>query len=392
MAYSGPTLADNDNVISTSSPLSCTLPGGTPSDDQFILMVASGDIINDGPVTFGPDSGFTEQVALQEVYSSGNGVNLQAWSRTASSESDAVYECTHDLSHRSALGVFVFDDVDTSDPFVSKTVFSGTSSEPSFTTETPSEDNVYILDVVCWDQSKTLNSAPSDLTAIFHSDASGHDQWAGNETMESAAATGTDSWNISSSTRWVGVRFILRKASGATTIDAEGGSYTVSGQDASLEFSRVIDSEVGSYIIAGQDASVEFHALVSGEAGSYTVAGSDADLELHYLVDAESGSYGVSGDEANLEHHAVITSEAGSYGVTGSDATLDLALLISAESASYVVSGTDASLLATTILSAESGAYTINGQDAILNYSELTTGLLRRRRQDERRRVIWLST
>jgi hypothetical protein len=135
------------------------------------------------------------------------------------------------------------------------------------------------------------------------------------------------------------------------------GPFTVvSGGDTTLT------ADAGSYTWTGQVANLEYHSVVSAEAGSYAWTGQDATLTPAFALDAEAGSYAWTGQTANLEHHAVISAEAGSYAWTGQDATLLYSIIISAEAGSYAWTGQDASLLHTSNISAEAGSYAWTGQ------------------------------
>lgn len=157
-------------------------------------------------------------------------------------------------------------------------------------------------------------------------------------------------------------------------ITAEAGSYAVTGQDATLTISTVITAEAGSYTVTGQDASLIHDGLISAEAGSYVLTGQDATLTFSgvgaFLIDAESGSYAITGTDAGLLHDSLISAESGSYSVTGQDATLSKGIILDAESGSYTVTGQDVTFLKDSVLSADSGVYTITGQDVDLIYSE----------------------
>lgn len=79
-------------------------------------------------------------------------------------------------------------------------------------------------------------------------------------------------------------------------------------------------AEQGSYTLTGQTATLLTGGFLTAEAGSYTLLGSEAlrDVEM----DAEQGSYALNGQVANLVQTALLTAEAGTYTLIGQAANL----------------------------------------------------------------------
>lgn len=163
----------------------------------------------------------------------------------------------------------------------------------------------------------------------------------------------------------------------ARQLAAESGGYTVTGQEAGVAYNRALAAESGSYSIAGQDADLIVSRLLNAESGSYTLTGQDAAILVSRVLQAESGSYTVSGQDATLTYSGAggptysMTAESGSYSLTGQTAVLLITRLLNAESGAYAITGQDAGLIVSRILQAESGAYTLTGQDASLLVSRL---------------------
>lgn len=149
-------------------------------------------------------------------------------------------------------------------------------------------------------------------------------------------------------------------------VDAESGSYSVSGQDANLEHAALVGAEAGSYVVTGSDAGALFSAAVAAESGSYVIVGSDASTLLSAIVTADVGSYSIGGQDAALSLSAVLAAESGLYGISGADADLRYSILIDAEAGSYAYTGTDAGMRHDASLVAEAGSYVISGTDAVL--------------------------
>lgn len=158
---------------------------------------------------------------------------------------------------------------------------------------------------------------------------------------------------------WTAVTVALRPAGGGGstyTLDADAGSYAITGTAAALERGYLIDADAGSYAITGQDAALQQGYQVVADAGAYAISGSDADFIYNRAIDADAGSYLINGADASLEYTPSgstynLDAEGGAYLITGSDAALDYVQLIHR------------------ILDADVGSYLISGSDALLEYS-----------------------
>ena len=120
--------------------------------------------------------------------------------------------------------------------------------------------------------------------------------------------------------------------------------------------------------------------------GSYTVTGQNATLTYvgapqNYSLSCANGSYAVNGQVATLTYSAghtnyTLSCANGTYSVTGQSAILTVAKKLLANNGSYTVTGQAATLTYTPgsashaySLSCANGSYFVNGQSAILNYS-----------------------
>jgi hypothetical protein len=131
---------------------------------------------------------------------------------------------------------------------------------------------------------------------------------------------------------------------GNKSLDADAGSYVVTGTTASLEYGRVASADAGSYAVTGSAAGLEYDRQVEAGAGSYAVTGTTASLEHGRQLVPDAGSYAVTGTTANLEHGRQLVPDAGSYAVTGTNASLEYGRKVNADAGSYAVTGSTASL------------------------------------------------
>lgn len=151
-------------------------------------------------------------------------------------------------------------------------------------------------------------------------------------------------------------------------LEAEAGSYTLTGTAAALERGREVAADAGSYAVTGQAANVEHGREVAADAGSYALSGTDAGLSItDRVVEAGAGSYALTGADASLERGREVAADAGSYALTGADAGLATGQTLAADAGSYALSGTDAALAITDrVIEADAGSYAVTGTDVAL--------------------------
>jgi hypothetical protein len=144
----------------------------------------------------------------------------------------------------------------------------------------------------------------------------------------------------------------------------------------------VLEAEAGSYSVSGTAASLEYGRVLAANAGAYALTGTAASLEHGYRVSAESGTFALTGTAATVLAARTMAASAGSFAVSGTAVTVRVTRLVSVESASYVVTGQAAGLVysgSAYILTADAGSYAVSGQAATLTRSHVmaaTAGVL----------------
>jgi len=93
-------------------------------------------------------------------------------------------------------------------------------------------------------------------------------------------------------------------AAGAVELNAEPGSYSISGAAATLLTGRVINAGAGAYIISGSAATLTHDFLMVASPGTYVLSGSAATLLATRLLNAGSGAYTITGFNAELIYTA----------------------------------------------------------------------------------------
>lgn len=72
----------------------------------------------------------------------------------------------------------------------------------------------------------------------------------------------------------------------AYTLTCDAGSFTLSGQDATLTKTSILVADAGSFSLTGQDATLALGRVLTAEAGSYALTGQDAGLTLTPAAEA----------------------------------------------------------------------------------------------------------
>ena len=122
------------------------------------------------------------------------------------------------------------------------------------------------------------------------------------------------------------------------------GSYTLTGNAATLLVGRKLQGSAGSYTITGNNATLKVARQFSGAAGSYTITGNNAELKFNRDLNCSVGAYQFTGVSIiETDGHKMIA-VGGSYNETGYDATLTVAKSFNLGSGTYTFIGNDATL------------------------------------------------
>lgn len=153
-------------------------------------------------------------------------------------------------------------------------------------------------------------------------------------------------------------------ATGDFELDAQPGSYAVTGSVAAPVSDRSVNAAPGSYTTTGFASSPVVGRAVNAAPGSYTVTGTAAGLIAARMIDAAPGSYAISGAAATLVAGRAVAADPGVYTISGAEATLlgpAAGFELDAQPGAYTLSGAAAGLLADRVLNAAPGSYALTG-------------------------------
>jgi hypothetical protein len=109
------------------------------------------------------------------------------------------------------------------------------------------------------------------------------------------------------------------------SINAQPGSYSVSGAVAGLLGDSLVNAAPGAYSVIGQAITPDIG--LNAALGAYAVAGANAGLLVDALLSADPGVYVFTGSAAELVRGVDLVAEPGVYVLTGADAEFVVAII-----------------------------------------------------------------
>jgi hypothetical protein len=160
-------------------------------------------------------------------------------------------------------------------------------------------------------------------------------------------------------------RFRTPQAS-AASINAQPGTFTLTGIAATLAAGKLFDAQPGTFNLTGIAATLAKGYSFEASPGSFALTGTAATFVRSVLLDAATGSLTLTGVAATIvaAHH--IDASPGSFTLNGIDATFAKGYAFDAATGSFTLSGIDATLTAGRLFDAQPGTFTLNGVAATL--------------------------
>lgn len=151
-------------------------------------------------------------------------------------------------------------------------------------------------------------------------------------TSDSQADVGTDlsadstyafNTDIVGTTRSAWFAGMFEPAAGGYTLTADGGSFSLTGQDVGLLAARVLAADNGSYSLGGQSVGLIASRVLGVAHGSFVLSGQDVALNYSpagsYTLTADVGAFTLSGQSVGLLSSRVISVSAGYFALSGQD-------------------------------------------------------------------------
>lgn len=360
--------------------VSSAVPSGNPTTsftitiptvavDDILILAATNKAATADPTVTDNDTGGN---AWAKVISGNNGTgNLSVWWKRATSATSAKTITASGFTNSCSGVLHVWRGCSkASTPYASATYETNASANESHAGFTPALDGCPVFLAVgnATNDIAVTNMActsPGTLAHFAEKLSTGGTDCScalGSDDQVTAGATGNFTWSQTDAAS-MSITFYLRPL---VEMNAEPGSYTITGSGATLLATRVMNAEPGSYVITGVDAALSKGFQVNIEPGTYTITGFEATLQQTKVMNAEPGVYTISGADATLAKGFLVNLEPGAYSITGFDITAISAKLMNAEPGIYAVTGADATPLAARLLNLEPGVYSVTGFDAEL--------------------------
>lgn len=354
-----------------STGFSVTIPSAVVAGDVGFITVTSRDNLNPllGPTISDNDTGGNAWAVLLQSL---DGKATTWWKRATSGT--ASKSVTIASAVGSCSGVMKwFSGVDAgATPYTNAVEESNASGDESHAGFTPGTGSMCCAAVFNYNNDNSVTNL--SFATIGLTTATEKTSNAGNDCANifghaplSSASTGTLTWSQTDGVTYSHVWAI--KPLVTYSITASGGSYSLAGTAASLEYGRVLAAGGGTYALAGTDATLTYDQggyTLAVDPGAYDLAGIAASLEYGRVLAAVSGVYALAGTDAALEHDREIAADVGAYALAGSDAALEYSRLLTAAVGAYDIAGVDATLSLGKVLAAGAGAIVLSGQDAAL--------------------------
>jgi hypothetical protein len=106
------------------------------------------------------------------------------------------------------------------------------------------------------------------------------------------------------------------------TLRARSGGVVLGRPSAGFNYSRAVSGQAGVYALTGSAATLnKTYELFELEVGSFSLTGQDASLRELIKFTTEVGSFELSGQSASLSTGRVVKAETGTFDLSGSNAT-----------------------------------------------------------------------
>jgi hypothetical protein len=160
------------------------------------------------------------------------------------------------------------------------------------------------------------------------------------------------------------------------------GALTITGAASTVLAAHLLVADPGTLTLDGEDAELD-HAtagdyVLNADPGSYSLTGLAAGLTAVRSLPADPGAYAMTGQAASLTATRRLEALPGTYVATGEVAGLYVGRALSADPGAYQATGAVAGLVATRVLAAVPGLYLLTGSAAtLLAGSGITLGDIR---------------
>lgn len=147
-------------------------------------------------------------------------------------------------------------------------------------------------------------------------------------------------------------------------ITASHGSFTLTGQAATISCQRKIVAAHSTYTLTGNAAGVNTTRYVGCSHGSFALSGQAANIAGQRLISCSHGTYSLTGNAAVINASRQLACSTGTYVVSGQAAYITTAPPFVCDVGSFTLTGNAANLFSQRKIVAAHGTYTLTGYAA----------------------------
>lgn len=189
-------------------------------------------------------------------------------------------------------------------------------------------------------------------------------------TLDSGETSATITWGGPTSAAFCSIAVELAGVV-VNTLTCAGGTFTLSGQAASIKHSAKVVAAAGTFALSGQAASVKVVARIAAGFGSFSLAGQA--VTLRYLptpLGVGMGDFLLGGQAAMIRAGRPFVAGQGAFTLTGQAASIKAGRAVAAGQGSFTLAGQDASFHSADKVTAAMGAFSLAGQAASIRYAD----------------------
>jgi hypothetical protein len=152
---------------------------------------------------------------------------------------------------------------------------------------------------------------------------------------------------------------------GAYSLTADRGTFTLTGQAATLRVARKLAAAHRTFTLSGQNATLRRGYPLAGGQATFSLAGQAANLRIARKLVAAQGTFTLAGQAANLNRTGNgLTAEPATFALSGQSATLRVGRKLAAARGTFSLAGQAAALQRARNLVAATGTFALTGRDA----------------------------
>lgn len=166
--------------------------------------------------------------------------------------------------------------------------------------------------------------------------------------------------------------FSANDVGGGYTMSVSAGSFTLTGNAATLKAARKLAGGTGAFTLTGIGAALKLARKMAASTGAFSLTGNDATLTYTpaggptYTLAVGNGAFSITGNDAGLKAGRKMAAGTESFIETGNAAALKAGRKMVAGSGSFTLTGLDAILKAARKLPAGTGVFTLTGSNVNL--------------------------